>query len=229
LRTIGHGLLAQRFDSVATDSHYTIFASGVSNSAENDKAAFDRERTLLLKSSEASPLVYFGSCSIEMPSSKWTPYINHKHEMEELMVDAKLGVVLRLPNVVGIGGNPNTMFNFFRYAIQEGKKIVLRANAKRSLIDIDDVASLTEDVLKNFVVNNPPSDRVFRFVVPQQYQVLDIIKEIEGILDIEALVEIAGEDFLDIKSSSYVSDAISRGIIEFKDDYLSHLVKKYLI
>ena len=228
MKIIGKGLLARRFESLHLDSQYVIFASGVSNSAEDNKLAFKRELELLLEASRSGPLVYFGSCSVELQESNWTPYIRHKFEMERLVVDKKLGIVVRLPNVIGNGGNPKTMFNYFCRCILTGSEIIVKTNATRSLIDLDDVAILVGDVLTQRELRQNWCERVYRFVLPQQYLVTDIVAEIERCLQIKAIVKISGEDFLNLKSSSYVNDAISRGVIHCNDDYLVRLVSKYI-
>ena len=58
---IGNGLLANAFKCLPQqENSVIIFASGVSNSKEFSKAAFDREKNLLLKSiKDDAMLVYF--------------------------------------------------------------------------------------------------------------------------------------------------------------------------
>ena len=62
----------------------------------------------------------------------------------ESLINNKLGLVYRLPNVVGFGGNDKTMFNFLCSSIRNEKEIIVRKNAKRSLIDVDDVVKLVK-------------------------------------------------------------------------------------
>lgn len=147
---VGKGLLARAFEArYGTDKAVTIFASGVSNSRESGEAAFARERALLVPLLGGdSRLVYFGSsASATDDESATTPYMRHKRAMEELVSGSHNGLVLRLPQVVGVTANPNTLTNFLRDRILSGESFVVWSHAERNLIDVDHVAAIGERLI----------------------------------------------------------------------------------
>ena len=142
---VGQGLLARAFTArYGTDVDVTIFASGVSNSRESGKDAFARERSLLLPLLDGDTrVVYFGSCaSAASDASADTPYMRHKRAMEQRVAASRNGLVLRLPQVVGITANPNTLTNFLRDRILSGTPFTVWSQAERNLIDVEHVAAI---------------------------------------------------------------------------------------
>ncbi|WP_145481443.1 NAD-dependent epimerase/dehydratase family protein [Stenotrophomonas rhizophila] len=149
---IGRGLVAAAFEEQwAHDEATVIVAAGVSNSAETEPAPFEREERMLaevLDGQEFQRIVYFGSCAVGNPAERVTPYLRHKAEMEKRILADPRGQVFRLPQVVGEGGNPNTLTNFLRARIERGESFDVWARAQRNLIDIQDVATLGTHVLR---------------------------------------------------------------------------------
>ena len=150
---IGKGLLAQAFARDWQEHpSVAILAAGVSNSSETDPQEFAREHRLLqqtLANAAHTRIVYFGSCAVGNPLEVPTPYIVHKARMEALILADPRGQVFRLPQVVGSGGNPNTLVNFLRARIESGEHFQVWAHAERNLIDIDDVARIATHVLQH--------------------------------------------------------------------------------
>ena len=225
---VGNGLLANKFRSSNLPVDTIVIASGVSNSSELRQSEFDREKELVLSYAEVGKvLIYFSSCSVELSEKMWTPYIRHKYEMESLIISNKLGLVYRLPNVVGFGGNDKTMFNFFCSAILNEKEIFVRKNAKRSLIDVDDVVTLVEYLLTSNMSRKELSYDLMRVVLPTQYSVIEIINVIQAHYGKKAIASMGEIDFLDVAKSYVVEDCIKKQVIKFDHTYLSRLVKKY--
>ena len=142
---IGKGLLARAFEPrFGTDPDVVVFASGVSNSLETRAEEFARERKLLcqLLDGTARRIVYFGSCGVMAAEEQLTPYMAHKQSMEELVLAAPGGLVLRLPQVVGKTDNAHTLTNFLRDRILTGEHFVVWEHAERNLVDVDDVAAI---------------------------------------------------------------------------------------
>lgn len=150
---IGRGLVATAFvDGWQKDETTVIVAAGVSNSAETERAAFEREDRMLdevLARKELERVVYFGSCAVGNPAERQTPYLQHKARMEARILSDSRGQVFRLPQVVGEGGNPHTLTNFLRARIESGESFDVWARAERNLIDIQDVAALGTHVLRH--------------------------------------------------------------------------------
>jgi len=148
---IGTGLIASAFDPGAIAAlGATVFASGVSNSQETGIPAFARERQLLSEALEGAGegcFIYFSTCSVTDPHRASTPYALHKLAMEALVTTRPGFIVLRLPQVVGVTRNPNTLTNFLADRINRGLPLEVWSNATRCLIDVDTVASLTTTLI----------------------------------------------------------------------------------
>lgn len=225
---VGNGLLASKFRSCNLPEDIIVIASGVSDSSEFRQSKFDREKELVLNYAEQGRvLIYFSSCSVELPEKMWTPYIRHKNSMESLIINNKLGLVYRLPNVVGFGGNDKTMFNFLCSSIRNEKEIIVRKNAKRSLIDVDDVVKLVKYLVTLSMSKKELTYDIARVVLPVQYSVIEIINTIENHYGKKAITSEGEDDFLDVSKSSIVENCIKNKVIKFDNSYLLKLVKKY--
>lgn len=133
---IGNGMLANSLKKYDRND-VVFFASGVSNSQETEKSQFEREISLLHTMPDHhkdKKLVYFSTCSIYDHSKSESPYVKHKIRMEHIISENyKNFLIFRIGNAVGKGGNPNTLINFLKNAIETNKKIALHKNAGRIL------------------------------------------------------------------------------------------------
>jgi nucleoside-diphosphate-sugar epimerase len=223
----GSGMVAKRFSSYQDDPGYLVFASGVSNSRTIDPVAYRREASLLQQLIAEHPqktLVYFSTCSIYDPGEQESNYIRHKMEMEELIRSrCKRFYIFRVSNLVGFSGNPNTILNFFIYHIRNGINFDLWINARRNLLDIDDMFLITDLVMKRGLFLN----QVIPVASPVDYAVADIVGAIEKWYGKKAsYVTIAkGHSFhIDI---SLTLPLIHELGLEFREDYLQFLLNKY--
>lgn len=153
---IGGGLIAKAFKN-RIDKKVLIFASGVSNSNETNKVFLDKEKNLLISTIKNYPnhrLIYFSSILILKKIKN--PYYQHKLEMESIIKKSKIKyLILRLPQIIGKGGNQNNLVNFFVNNIINSNKIFIEKNTYRALIDIDDLVKLVIFLInkKNKIVN----------------------------------------------------------------------------
>ncbi len=112
---IGNGLLANEFDVYKNSNDVTIFASGVSNSNEKRGGEFEREMRLLRSEAdndECRLLIYFSSTKVFESGDNDNLYIKHKKDVEKFINENfKSFLIFRLPQVIGKGGNPNTLAN----------------------------------------------------------------------------------------------------------------------
>lgn len=151
MKIIGNGLLAKSFLEYKINKNYNciIFASGVSNSSENNLNNFSKEIDLInqiLLENKGSKIIYFSSIFI----NRKNPYYQHKVEIENIIKNSSNDfLILRLPQLVGKGGNPNNIFNFFKDKINKGESISIIENSERSLIDVDDVRDFVFYSLEN--------------------------------------------------------------------------------
>ncbi len=207
----GTGLLASAFRTQYPDTgHWTVFARGVSNSAETDAAAFDREQALLISClSEAGPVVYFSSCALVNPPAFDTPYLAHKRRMEALVLEANAGNrVFRLPQVVGNAGNANTLTNFLRDNIVSGTPFTIWGRAERNLMDVDDVVAIAWNLM-----HTPDAQRVIDIVAEQSLPMPEIVALFERVLECRGTYEVQDKgDPLQVKSRRAVEAARRLGI-----------------
>lgn len=154
---VGNGLLAQEFKDFQSNDSVLIFASGVSNSLEQDFRPFEREKELVLETLQQHRdklFVYFSTCSLYDETVKNRPYTIHKVTTEELIRQhAPEYLICRLSNIVGKGGNTNTIFNYLVNAVKTGSPLTLWKNATRNLLDVEDMANVVRSVLTSGVKN----------------------------------------------------------------------------
>lgn len=220
---IGNGLIAKSLHNI--DHPETLFfASGVSNSLEKEQAAFDREFLLLKQNIEQNPhkkLVYFSTLSILDQSKTDSLYTLHKKKLEKFIAESCDDfVILRIGNIVGAGGNPNTLFNFLKEKISHGEKFYLHKKARRLLTDIDDVSGFLGENL------NLLNRQTINFAFPYHYTLAEIISVLENTLQKTAHCEETDEgDFYKVEFDHLVHQHFSG---KTPEEYLQILAEKYI-
>ena len=173
---VGNGLIARAFHTYREHPNVMIFAAGVSNSTETNPTAFKREEDLLKRSAgREAMLLYFSTCAIDSVGPR-TPYLRHKLEMEAQVTRIPSGHVIRLPQVVGIGGNPLNLVNFLFRHIRDGLRFPLFLNTRRNLIDANDVFAIVDELFRRGW-----RDRVLRVASPDDTIGEDIVRYLEAI------------------------------------------------
>ena len=224
---VGQGLLARAFSArYDRDPAVTVFASGVSNSTETRHEAFARERALLAPLlGRGTRVVYFGSCaSATDDASRASPYMRHKRAMEELVAGSPDGVVLRLPQVVGVTPNPNTLTNFLRDHILSATAFTVWTNAERNLIDVDHVAAIGARLIDGARSGGP---RVFSVASADPLPMPAIVAIFERVLGRRALctAEPKGGP-LHIQAAEALAVAGELGI-DLGPGYAESVIRKY--
>lgn len=216
---VGNGMIAKAFEEYRDCNNVLIFASGVSDSSETDPIVFKREMVLLLKSISDNPdkvLVYFSS--IDLNSQIKKPYMEHKRCMESIIkLMADKHIILRLNNVIGAGGNKNTLVNYIRDRIRNKEDLTIILGATRSIVDVDDVKTVVSHLLSQGAygphtfggVEVVPVLRIAGFFNPGY----DRIKIVDG------------EDVCNSGNSMYVHGAINK--MNIADGYTERIIKKY--
>lgn len=220
---IGNGLIANSLKSI--DSKENIFfASGVSNSLETRSSEFEREFSLLkntLENSCGAKLIYFSTLSIKDQSKQNSPYVLHKRAMEEYIKNnSENYLILRIGNIVGNGGNPNTLFNYLKNQIVNNNKFLVHNRARRLLIDMDDITLFLKSnchLLNNSIVNCS---------FPYYYNLKEIITAIEKETSKKGIYSESEEgDFYKVDFDDHITEFFS-GISP--KDYLETLTQKYI-
>jgi hypothetical protein len=147
---IGNGLISKALTELKESENVLIFASGVSNSREVDQHKFVRELSLLKIHYDFKGLfVYFSTCSIDDPAEFGTPYTEHKKNIENLLLKRKYDtLIIRLPIVAGKGGNNNNLINFLMEKLKNNEIIEVWSKARRNIIDIEDVKTCIQILIK---------------------------------------------------------------------------------
>lgn len=220
---IGNGLIAKALESIDSED-ILLFASGVSNSLETKESEFNREFNLLkntLDNHQEKKLIYFSTLSINDRSKQNNHYIQHKLKIEDYIQNhCKEYLILRLGNIVGYGGNPNTLFNFLKHKIILNDVFVLHTNARRLLTDINDISDFLEIHGENI------RNQIKNFAYPYYYDLKEIVRAIEEKIGKEAVYKKVNEgDYYKIAFDNDVESYFNK---INSNEYLQALVNKYI-
>jgi len=223
---VGSGLLAKAFTSYSNKDDVIIFASGVSNSKCDDAAQFQREQNLVKSFIQSSGLfVYFSTSSINDPFIKNSKYTEHKLEIEGIIrANFKNHLIVRLPNVVGHTENSNTLMNYIFNCVNGEVKIDIQENAKRYLIDVDDIFFYLDKVIQN----ETTLSKTVNLIVSEKISVHTIVRCFENHLGKTAkkmILSNQGGDYtleLDDIFVKYGIENLCNG-----ETYLNEVLKKY--
>lgn len=219
---IGNGLIANAFRD-ADREDVVFFASGVSNSLETKAENFLREENLVKETIQKFTdklFVYFSTCSIYDSSKNESPYVNHKLNMEHLIAtNCPHYIIARVSNAVGNGGNPNLLMNYIHRSIQNGDKITIHKNAKRNLIDVEDLKNILIHIIEKEERN-----KIYNLAYLDNFSITDIVSTFERVLGKEAIKETLdmGESYsIDLHGlEDYFAE-------ESPENYLKNLILKY--
>lgn len=177
---IGSGLLAKTFINSENDfSSLIVFASGVSDSKQEKKSEFQREKDLLLRQvNKGKTIVYFSTLSIHDTKSLPSPYIQHKLDLENLIVNTFDNfIILRLPNLIGKGGNRNNFFNLIATKIKNDQVLQLYSDTSRYFLDVNLVPEIVNQIAvhkKNVIIDVCPN---------KNYSIEEVVHSMAEILE----------------------------------------------
>ncbi len=224
---IGNGMIANKFAAYKNVEDIIIFASGVSNSKDTNKENYEREFQLLknvIKNSVDKTLVYFSTCSIRDVDLSSSSYVIHKKKIENFIKEnAQSFYLFRISNLAGISNNPYTLLNYFIFNILKEHPLVVWKNAFRNIIGIDDMFSIAD----YFLSNKKNINTTINVANEKNYSVPYIIKCIEEHLNKKGIYKQVDRGESYTIDTSIIEPALKELKIEFKDDYLSSLLKKY--
>jgi len=220
---IGNGLIAKSLQNIDSDE-VLFFASGVSNSLETKDAEFQRELALLQNALTSYPhlrFFYFSTLSILDQSKKESQYVHHKKAMEEYIVNHSDNyLIIRIGNLIGKGGNPNTLFNFFKNKILQNDSFEIHTEARRLILGMEDLSSFIGGL------QSKKQNKILNFSYPYYYKPKDIVSALEAEIGKKSSYkEISDGDFYTVEFCEETADYF-RG--KEPNDYLTELVKKYL-
>jgi nucleoside-diphosphate-sugar epimerase len=188
---------------------------------------FERERKRLAdalhQANHADAFVYFGTCSVSDPEAQHTPYVQHKLAMEHLVSAHPRHLILRLPQVAGRTPNPHTLLNYLYARISRSESFQLWSNAKRNIIDVDDVAAISRQLIASTALRKV----TINIANPISYPMKDIVSAMEKAVGKRAVYEVfeRGSGYpIDIRPILPVIDAAG---VEFGNSYLERVIGKY--
>jgi nucleoside-diphosphate-sugar epimerase len=163
MKIYGAGLIAKELKK-RNDLDGCFFAAGVSdslNASDNDYLREVKEISKFIKDNSKEKIYYYSSFVAVNGDSK---YANHKREIEKIIINNSFDYnIIRLPQVVGLTNN-KTLVNYFIDKILNKEKFNLQKNAKRRLIDIEDVARITSIIYRyseqKMIINIGPRDAI---------------------------------------------------------------------
>ena len=224
---IGNGLLARSL--MKYDSEEIVFiAAGVSDSKCTEASEFERERRLVEGLVRAYPdkiMIFFSTFSINDPVMQSNPYVKSKIGLEQYLVShCSKYLIIRISNLVGEGGNPKTIFNFFFSQIISGNRFSLWANSRRNLIMVDDFARVLGYILEYEIQDK--MNTIFNIINTKSFSVHEIVKAIERHTGRKAKY-----DIVEIQSVPQPVDEYSEKIFNLLNidttDYLAGMLEKY--
>ena len=225
---IGSGLLAQVFAPVFSHrDDVCIYAAGVSNSGCTDRHEFARERQRLAdalqQARRGDVFVYFGTCSVADPEAQNTPYVLHKLEMEQLACTHPRHLILRLPQVAGKTPNPHTLLNFLYARIARSEAFSLWKNARRNIIDVDDMAAITGQLISDKTVRNI----TLNIANPVNYPMADIVSAMEHAVGKRAIYDVVERGSEYPIGTCAIPPVLDKAAVKFGDGYLERVINKY--
>ena len=224
---IGSGMLARAFlPLAANNSTMCIYAYGVSYSNCKDPDEFLRESTALAKAIEQYRhinFIYFGTCSVEDPEMCNSPYVTHKLRMENMVMAHGRGIVFRLPQVAGRTRNRLTLLSFLSEHLISGKPVDLWMNARRNIIDVEDVVLIVKWLLNNRNYHNS----VINIANPFSYSMVDIVTTMENVIGLKGVYRTISKGSAYPIDISAIYQCIKATGISFEDDYLENVIYRY--
>jgi nucleoside-diphosphate-sugar epimerase len=223
---LGDGLMARALlPDWAQRADICIFARGVSDSGCTDPAAFRREQGLidaaLAAHASTDAFVYFGTCSANAAPEHRSAYVRHKVAMEQRVLAHPRGLVLRLPQVAGRGGNPRTLLNHLGAQIASGNPFEVWARARRRVIDIDDVARLTRALIATGA-----RGRIVDLAPPRGHRVEEIVQALEDALGCPARYRIVDQGHDEPADAHLAVQLGATCGVRFDTDYLRRIVMR---
>ena len=224
---VGNGMLANAFKLAKHSLNNTvIFASGVSNSNEQEKEEFEREKKLLeniLLINKEKLFVYFSTCSIYDSTMTNSQYVYHKMYMERIVRENSNNyLIIRLPQVIGKTAAP-TIINFLFNKIKNEEEFTIFNRTKRNFIDVDDVVKVVSYLINKKLLFN----EIINLASTNYTSVYEVVVMLERVSKKRAIYNIknsGGEYYIDVSNMINIYRELS---IDFDDNYVMKTLNKY--
>ena len=218
-------MIANAFLKYSIDNNTIIFASGVSNSGETRESQFNREFELLKQFNvNKNHIIYFSTTSIYDNTLKETSYIKHKNKVEDYIKENSYSYnIFRLPIVVGNTNNSYTLIKFLYQKIINGDTIEVFSNACRSILDVDDLSFIVNQILKLGAFKNDILD----IHLSPKANILEIIESLETSIGIKANKKVLDRgNCYEIKDDR-LKNFLNQIDYKIEQDYIFKTINKY--
>ena len=224
----GSGLLARAFGpQFANSATSCVYAAGVSNSNCSDQREFDREQDRLMvamgQHRSAELFLYFGTCSANGPLESASPYVQHKVKMEKIVEEHPRYLILRLPQTAGKTENPHTLLNYIFARIVRSERFQVWKNARRNIIDVDDVVRIAAGLALEEGVRRECID-VANF---SDYAMIDIVELMAKVVGKNAIYDCLDKGVADPIDTQRIREVAPRCGVAFGPEYLEFVIRKY--
>lgn len=224
---VGRGMIAKEFCKYEEEyQDFCVFASGVSYANCTSQYEFERE-FLLLKEQEKhkKKIIYFSSFHVLKETNENKKYIEHKLCMENFIINNfRDYLIIRLPNVIGEGGNKHTLFSMFYHNLIENKKMSLYKHAYRFIMDVSDVEFFTRQLMHtNMKICNMVFNNAFNVI-----QIADMFEKVIGKKYNKEVIE-KGEGIYKIDNKSFNEFLNDIKFNYYENKYLEQVIKKYYL
>ena len=218
---VGNGMIAKNFAKIISNDDIIIFASGVSDSSSTSLYEFNREFDLLESYKDKNKkIVYFSSCSVN--GDIQSLYISHKRKIESYLSSSD-NLIIRLPQVIGNGGNSKTLVNYFKSSILLENVIAIESNSTRNISDIDDV------ILFSMMLISKNLTGIFEIASPYNHTPLEILLAIEIILGKPAKYTLTSNGSKIITNLSPIQSIFPSYNSYFDKNYMVNCLSKYIL
>jgi len=220
---IGRGTIAQLLSKFSNREDVIIFASGVSNSLENDENEFQREINLLFQTinniKDNQTFVYFSTINIFDPSLQENRYVLHKKNIEKIITShLNEFIIIRTPILIARSNNPHLLVNYLIYHIKNKLEFVVFKNAYRYFINSIDFVNITENIINKMQIG------IYNLVIHDKpYSVKNLVADIENLLKVKGIYE-------EIEKGAYyeVESNIKQFLEDSLIDHKNFDIKKYM-
>ena len=220
---IGNGLIANAFKDFNLTKDCVIFASGVSNSSDLDNLNYEREFNLLentINKFTNNHLVYFSTCSLN--SGHNSKYKRHKKKLENYIFNNCASYnIFRLPQVVGVVDN-NTLISSFIRNLKYGNEILVKSNATRHLLDVEDIPRIV-----NIIMEEGFSNKIIEIAPKYYIDIFSIVKFISKELDLDCNINLLNSGYKQKIFISTLESLLGDDDKIFKKNYWKLVLKKY--
>jgi nucleoside-diphosphate-sugar epimerase len=150
--------------------------------------------------------------------------MKHKKLMESLVLSSTGGLVLRLPQVVGAMGNPNTLSNFIHDRIVSGEHFTVWAHAERNLIDIDDLVAIGTILITEMDDRSAPVVSIAAMNSMHMTEIVKIFERVHGRSANYSIVDKGDPLKIDTKKAAEIGARLG---IDLGDGYIERVIRKY--